>query len=109
MKTVKRVLLVAMVTAAIGLPVGAALAATDDPPAPGTGWSWSGPPSWAPQECLEVFDSPEMEQWREEHRAERQEERAERRDLRPELRGERFGDRVGTGHMGGRMWDRADS
>lgn len=115
-KSVQRVLLVGMATVAVGLPVGAAWAATDDQPAPGVGWSESGPPSWAPEECQENADSPEMQQWREEHQAEMQAGRAERQAEmqagqaeRQALRQERVGDGVGPGRTGGAMWDRAES
>ncbi|WP_024288291.1 hypothetical protein [Cellulomonas sp. KRMCY2] len=109
-QSIKRVLLVGIATAVIGVPVGAAWAATDDDATvPGESWSRTAPPSWAPEDCQERFDSPEMVQWREEHQVEMQEGRAERQAQMLENREQRLGDGVGAGRMGGGMWDRADS
>jgi len=64
------------VVLAVPAGVGVALAADTTPtpgagPAAGRGPAGSGPPSWAPQECKDHYNSPQMQQWRADHQAQR--------------------------------------
>ncbi len=101
----------------LGVPAGAAVAATGDAtPSPTTTsvprvW---GTPSWAPEDCEERYDSAEMEAWRADHQVEMEATRTERQAEQQAWHDERVadGDLVGGrmgGRMGGGMWDRASS
>jgi len=64
------------VVLAVPAGMGVALAADSTPtpgagPAAGRGPAGSGPPSWAPQECKDHYNSPQMQQWRADHQAQR--------------------------------------
>ena len=64
------------VVLAVPTGMGVALAADSTPtpgagPAAGRGTGGSGPPAWAPQECKDHYNSPEMQQWRVDHQAQR--------------------------------------
>lgn len=107
------------IAVAIGVP-GVAFASTSEvTPEPAPSVQQDGPPSWAPEECQELWGSKEMQERREEHRAEMQEHRTEMREHRTEHRiemqehhGQVGGEHphgAGHGPGGGHMWDGASS
>ena len=98
--------------AVIGVPGVALASSTEVTPEPVPSVQGEGPPEWAPDECQELWDSEEMEAWREEHRAEMREHRGEMRQHHADTgNGEmhRHGPGAGNGPAGGRMWDSASS
>ena len=105
---VRRSLVAVGLAAAIGVP-GVAFASTSEvTPDPEPTVQQDGPPTWAPKECQEKWESEEMQAWREEHRTEMQEHRTEMQEHHQQVGG-MHRDGAGRGTMGGRMWDGASS
>ncbi|WP_418605222.1 hypothetical protein [Georgenia sp. SUBG003] len=100
-KPVRRALGAAALVAVVGVP-GVAFAGTTEVAAdPQPSVEDPGPPSWAPEECQEMWDSPEMQAWREEHRAEMQEHHEQQGAGGMHRHG------AGDGPRAGHMWDGA--
>jgi hypothetical protein len=104
---VRRSLVAVGLAAVIGVPGVAFASTTEVTPDPEPSVQQDGPPSWAPEECQEMWDSEEMQAWREEHRTEMQEHRDGTGDGGMHRHGR--GPGAGGGPMGGHMWDGASS